>query len=174
MLIIGVDPGLANTGYGIVRVEGQSLTAEDYGNIVTGADEPFPERLLWIHRTMLEIMERHRPDVCAVESIFFAKNAKSAFQVGHGRGACILTAALRGIEVFEYTPIQIKKALVGVGRADKEQVQYMTRTVLGLRETPKPEHAADALAVAVCHANSMKMRSVIGDEKQVYRRMKSK
>lgn len=165
---MGVDPGLANTGLGIINAEGQTLTAVHYDCITTESTAEFPDRLLRIHEALTIAIDTHRPDVCAMESIFFAKNAKSAFQVGHGRGACILTAALRGVPVFEYTPLQIKKALVGVGRAEKAQVQYMTRMLLGLRETPQPEHAADALAVAICHANSMKFRTVIGTSALVY------
>lgn len=168
MLIIGVDPGLANTGYGIIDVQGQTLKPVTYGCITTPADMPFPERLLQIHDAFSEVLDHHKPELCAMESIFFAKNAKSAFQVGHARGASILTAALREIPVYEYTPIQIKKALTGVGRADKNQVQYMTRVILSLKEIPKPDHAADALAVAICHANSMKLRAVTGNSKHVY------
>jgi len=170
LLIIGVDPGLANTGYGLISVDGQVLKEVVHGCITTPADMPFPDRLLRIHDAFSEVLDHHKPHVCAMESIFFAKNAKSAFQVGHARGACILTAALHSIPVYEYTPIQIKKALVGVGRAEKAQVQYMTRVVLGLKADPQPEHAADALAVAVCHANSMKMRALAGDVKHVYRK----
>lgn len=168
MLIIGVDPGLANTGYGIIDIQGQTLKPVVHGCIITPADLPFPDRLLQIHDAFSEVLDLHKPEVCAMESIFFAKNAKSAFQVGHARGASILTAALREIPVYEYTPIQIKKALTGVGRADKNQVQYMTRVILSLKEIPKPDHAADALAVAICHANSMKLRAVTGKPKLVY------
>ena len=170
MIIMGVDPGLANTGLGIINAEGQTLTSIHYDCIITESTADFAERLLRIHEALLRAIDAHQPDACAMESIFFAKNAKSAFQVGHGRGACILTAAIRGVPVFEYTPLQIKKALVGVGRAEKEQVQYMTRMLLGLKETPKPDHAADALAVAVCHANSMKFRAITGNQAHIYGR----
>lgn len=168
MLIIGVDPGLANTGYGIIDAHGQSLKHVVHGCITTAPDMPFPDRLVHIHDAFTEVLNHYKPGLCAMESIFFAKNAKSAFQVGHARGATILTAALHDIPVYEYTPVQIKKALVGVGRADKNQVQYMTRVVLCLKETPQPDHAADALAAAVCHANSMKLRAVTGQSKHVY------
>ena len=169
MLIIGVDPGLANTGYGVIDAQGQSFQSVVYGCVTTPADMPFPVRLAQLHDALDDVLELHKPELCAMESIFFAKNAKSAFQVGHARGAAILTAALRGIPVYEYTPIQIKKALTGVGRADKAQVQYMTRVILNLKAVPEPDHAADALAVAICHANSMKLRAATGDAKLVYR-----
>lgn len=116
------------------------------------------------------VIQQYRPDACALEALYFAKNAKSAFQVGHARGVFILCASLAGLPVFEYTPIQIKKALVGGGRAEKQQVQYMTKMLLRLEEVPRPDHAADALAVAICHCNSARFRSLVGDERRVYGR----
>ena len=166
--IIGVDPGLANSGVGVVDEDNGALRLVEYGTISTPADTPFPERLLTIHVRFDEILDRTGPELCAVESIFFAKNAKSAFQVGHARGVFIVCAARRGIPVYEYSPPQIKKALVGAGRADKAQVQYMTKVILGLTEVPQPDHAADALGVAICHANSIKMMRLMGDDRQVY------
>jgi crossover junction endodeoxyribonuclease RuvC len=170
VIIIGVDPGLANTGYGVINAEDHTLVPLSHDCIVTSADTPFPERLLEIFNQFSSVLREYRPDVCAVESIFFAKNAKSAFQVGHARGVCIVAAAREGIPVFEYTPLQIKKALVGVGRAEKAQVHYMIKIILGLKQLPGPEHVSDALAVAVCHANSSKFRKIVGQEQQVYRR----
>lgn len=168
MLIIGVDPGLANSGYGVIRQEGQKLECVTFGTILTGTETTFPKRLLSIHEHFDKLLDLYKPDACAVESIFFAKNAKSAFQVGHGRAVFILSAAIRGVEVYEYTPLQVKKALVGVGRAEKPQVQYMTKMLLNLKEIPEPDHAADALAIAICHANSSRFGQAIGVDSLVY------
>jgi len=151
--IIGVDPGLANSGIGVVEQDGNALRLIEYTCVTTEPDTPFSDRLLTIYNGFGEMLERHGADACAIESIFFAKNAKSAFQVGHARGVFLVRAAQAGVPVYEYTPLQIKKALVGAGRADKGQVQYMTRVILGLDEVPKPDHAADAVGVAICHAN---------------------
>ena len=170
MRIIGVDPGLADTGYGVIEETGGALRIIEYSCISTPKEMPFPERLRAIHDEFAGVLAEWKPDSCAIEALYFAKNAKSAFQVGHARGVLILCASLAGVPVYEYTPIQVKQALVGVGRAEKSQVQYMVKMLLKLEEPPRPEHAADALAVAVCHANSARMRSLIGDERTVYRR----
>ena len=166
--IVGVDPGLADSGYGVIDQDGGALKLAGYSTIRTPAAMPFPERLKSIYDQFDAVLEEYSPEVCALESIFFAKNAKSAFQVGHGRAVFILCAALRGIPVYEYTPPQIKKALTGSGKADKEQIQYMTKMVLGLKEIPQPDHAADAIAVAVCHANISKFQALTGATQLVY------
>lgn len=169
MRIVGVDPGIANSGYGLIEAEGNDLRLVGHGTIVTGASEAFPDRLLKIYREFEKLLDSAKPEVCCVESIFFAKNAKSAFQVGHARAVFMVCAAQRGIPVYEYTPPQVKKALVGAGRAEKEQVQYMVKALLRMAEIPKPDHAADALAVAICHANSIRFHTLIGREQTVYR-----
>jgi crossover junction endodeoxyribonuclease RuvC len=168
--IIGVDPGLADSGYGIVEEDGGTLRAVRHGCISTSKETPFPERLRSIYDEFSRVLEETRPDACALEALYFAKNAKSAFQVGHARGVFILGASLAGLPVFEYTPIQIKKALVGAGRAEKQQVQYMTKVILRLDEIPRPDHASDALAAAICHLNSSRFRALVGEERLVYGR----
>lgn len=169
MRIVGVDPGIANSGVGIVDQDGNDLRLVEYGTIVTAAADPFPDRLLKIYHEFEEVLDKNKPDVCAIESIFFAKNAKSAFQVGHARAVFMICAARREIPVYEYTPLQIKKALVGGGRAEKEQVQYMTKMLLKLQDIPRPDHAADAIAAAICHANSIRFHALTGKEQKVYK-----
>jgi len=167
--IIGVDPGLANSGYGIIEEQAGSLKTIEYACITTSKDDPFPQRLREIYDDFAEVLREFKPDACSIEALYFAKNAKSAFQVGHARGVFILCASLEGIPVFEYTPIQIKKAIVGRGRADKQQVQYMTKVILNLEEEPQPDHAADALAAAICHSNSDRLREMTGNQRKVYK-----
>lgn len=169
MRIIGVDPGLANSGIGIIEQEGSSIKLLGSKCISTDPATPFPERLMDIYGEFEDFLDEFTPDACAIESIFFAKNAKSAFQVGHARGVFILSAGLRSVPVYEYTPPQIKKALVGKGRADKSQVQFMTKMILNLAEVPSPDHVADALAAAICHANSSKFLGLTGAEQLVYK-----
>lgn len=152
MLVIGIDPGTAITGYGLVREEQNGkLTAVDYGVIQTPAKMPMPQRLLHIHRELNEITLLHHPDFGVVEKLFFQKNVRTAISVGQGRGVAILSLAELEIPVTEYTPLEIKQAVAGYGGADKAQVQYMIKVLLGLEEIPQPDDAADALAVAVCH-----------------------
>ncbi|HOX28427.1 MAG TPA: crossover junction endodeoxyribonuclease RuvC [bacterium] len=170
MRVIGVDPGLADSGYGVVEERDRQLSVVEFSTISTSKDTPFPERLRLIHDEFTRVLREFQPEACAVEAIYFAKNAKSAFQVGHARAVFILCASLAGIPVFEYTPIQIKKALVGVGRAEKSQVQYMTKMVLRLEEPPWSDHAADALAVAICHINSSRFSAITGGQRVVYGR----
>ncbi len=170
MRIIGVDPGLADTGYGVIEESGGALRVIEYSCISTPKEMPFPDRLRAIYDEFSGALAEWKPEACAVEALYFAKNAKSAFQVGHARGVLIMCASLIGVPVYEYTPIQVKQALVGVGRAEKSQIQYMVKMLLKLEEPPQPEHAADALAVAICHANSSRMRALTGDERMVYRR----
>lgn len=153
MIILGIDPGLANTGWGVVRREGATCRAMAYGCVRTAPSESVPLRLKAIHDELRAVIERYVPDEAAVESVYFGTNAKSAFATGQARGAALLATAHMCIPVGEYSPVQIKKAVVGVGTADKEQVQYMVRRMLGLDHDPKPDHAADALAAAICHAH---------------------
>jgi crossover junction endodeoxyribonuclease RuvC len=153
VIVLGVDPGTAATGYGIISREGGRLRAIDYGCVETSAALPLPERLLRIHDAIDDLVERHGPDLVGVERIFFSRNAQTAFAVGQARGVVLLAAARRGIEIRDATPNEVKSAIAGYGAADKEQVQRMVALVLGLAEPPTPDDAADALAIAVCVAN---------------------
>jgi len=161
MLVIGVDPGTAITGYGLVRenVDG-SLSAVAYGVIQTSAELPMPRRLLELHRQLREIMLLHRPHSGAVEKLFFQRNVTTAISVGQGRGVALLAMAEAGVDVAEYTPLDVKQAVAGYGGAEKVQVQQMVKALLGLDSIPRPDDAADALAVAICHAHSVHLRSL--------------
>jgi crossover junction endodeoxyribonuclease RuvC len=152
--VLGVDPGLETTGYGIVESDGRIFKLVEYAGIRAPARFAFAERLLIITQKLEEVIERLRPRVCAVEETFYAVNVKSALKLGHVRGAVLVTAARAGLEVAEYSPLEIKSALVGYGRAEKHQVQEMVRLLLGLKEPPNPLDASDALAVAICHINT--------------------
>jgi len=152
VIILGIDPGLANTGWGVVEVVGSRHRCLAYGCITTRADEQLAQRLSAIHDHVAEVIERHAPDECAIESVFFGTNAKSAFSTGQARGVALLATAVSRIEVSEYSPVQIKSVVTGSGTADKRQVQYMVRALLDLDHEPKPDHCADALAAAICHA----------------------
>ncbi|MEI6603034.1 MAG: crossover junction endodeoxyribonuclease RuvC [Clostridia bacterium] len=154
MIILGIDPGFAITGYGIIKQVGNRFQTIDYGAITTQAGVALPKRLLTLTLELESVIARYQPDVVAVEELFFCNNAKTAIAVGHGRGVAVTAAARAGIEVYEYTPMQVKQAVVGYGRASKAQIQQMVKAILGLAEIPKPDDVADALAVAICHANS--------------------
>jgi crossover junction endodeoxyribonuclease RuvC len=152
MLVIGIDPGTATTGYGLVQEEDDgSLAVVDYGVVLTTPDLPMPERLLLMYRQLKEILLLHRPESGAVEKLFFARNSRTAISVGQGRGVVLLALAESGVEVAEYTPMEVKQAVAGYGGADKHQIQEMVRMLLGLESIPKPDDAADALAIAICH-----------------------
>jgi crossover junction endodeoxyribonuclease RuvC len=152
MIILGIDPGLANTGWGVVERNGPRCTCLAYGCISTKPSEPLAARLTAIHDEIREVIARYRPAECAVESIFFGTNAKSAFATGQARGVALLATAGSDTVLAEYSPVQIKSVVVGSGTADKRQVTYMVRTILSLDHEPRPDHAADALAVAITHA----------------------
>lgn len=154
MIILGVDPGVATTGYGAISYEGNKFKVIEYGAVLTSPDMDLSKRLLKINCDISEIIRRVRPDTFAIEELFFNKNIKTALTVGHGRGVAILAAANQGLTVFEYTPLQVKQAVVGYGRAEKSQIQHMVKILLCLSEIPKPDDVADALAVAICHAHS--------------------
>jgi crossover junction endodeoxyribonuclease RuvC len=156
MIVLGIDPGTAATGYGIVERRGARLRAIDYGCIVTASTTSLAERLLQIHDVVSELIETYEPSLVAVERLFFNRNVQTAFAVGQARGAVLLTAAEHGLPVFEYTPNEVKMAVTGYGRAPKDQVQRMVQIVLGLVELPCPDDAADALAVAICLAHSQR------------------
>jgi crossover junction endodeoxyribonuclease RuvC len=159
--ILGIDPGIANTGFGVVARRGARLVALDGGVLHTDAGDP-PERRLDVLFTELdELLERHRPDAVALEDLYFGANARSAFAVGQARGVAMLAAGRRGVPCASYTPQQVKQAVCGSGRADKRQVARMVRSLLGLPDEPLPDHATDALAVGVCHANHAPLAGVL-------------
>lgn len=159
MIILGIDPGTATAGYGIVNFFAGELSLVAYGVIETPAGMKLPERLLKIYRETRALIEAHRPDVAAVEQLFFSRNVTTAFSVGQARGVFLLAAAEHGLEVVEYGPHEVKQAVTGEGRASKEQVAFMVRALLGMKETPRPDDAADALAIAICHAHTTRTRS---------------
>jgi crossover junction endodeoxyribonuclease RuvC len=152
MIILGIDPGLANTGWGVIERSGPRCRAIAYGCISSGPGEQLADRLARIHDDIRAVISRYAPSECAVESIFFGTNAKSAFATGQARGVALLATADARLELAEYSPVQIKSTVVGSGTADKEQVIFMVRTQLGLDHDPRPDHAADALAAALTHA----------------------
>ena len=160
MKVLGIDPGLADLGWGVIEKPAGAARAVHvaHGVIRTAADEPMAARLARIHGGLQEIIRIHAPDAVAVEELFFASNVKTAIVVAQARGAAILATAHAGLPLGEYSPPRIKLAVTGQGRASKRQVQMLVRAVLGLKEIPKPDHAADALAVALCHLHSMGMR----------------
>ena len=160
MVILGIDPGLAHTGWGVVETRGTACRARAYGCVTTTAGEPIDLRLGRICRTLAEGIEKYGPTELAIESIYFGENTKSAIATAQARGAAIVACSAAGLAVGEYTPMQIKQAVVGTGSADKHQVAYMVRNVLALDHEPRPDHAADALAAAVCHANVSRTKSL--------------
>jgi crossover junction endodeoxyribonuclease RuvC len=150
-VVMGIDPGAANLGFGIVRVEGSRMAALDGGVVETAAGVPMERRLERIHAALAELIAWHEPRAMALEDVFFGKNAQTAMTVGRASGVAMLAAAQAGVRCFAYTPQAIKMAVCGSGGAGKKQVQRMVGTLLGLPEPPHPDHAADALAVAICH-----------------------
>ena len=152
--MLGVDPGTLVTGYGLIRRDAAGLRLLDAGTVRNRPGTPMPERLLAIHTVLRRLIETHRPASCAVESAFYGKNAQSALKLGHARGVALLAAVEAGFPVFEYAPAEIKRAVVGYGRAEKHQVGEMVRLLLGLEAIPEPHDAADALAIAICHVHS--------------------
>jgi len=165
MLVIGIDPGTAITGYGLVEDNDDgSLTVRDFGVILTPSKLSMPERLLELYRKLHAILLLHRPDSGAVEKLFFQRNVRTALSVGQARGVILLALAEVGINTVEYTPLEVKQAVAGYGGADKNQVQQMVRALLGLHEVPQPDDAADALAVAICHLHSDRMRTIYNSD----------
>ena len=151
MIVLGIDPGTAIMGYGVIEYMSSKHKPLAYGAIRTSKDDRTEERLKQLFQGINRLLDEYRPDVMAVEELFFNRNTTTAITVGQARGVALLAAGLRGIPVGEYTPLQVKQAVVGYGRAEKHQVQYMLTKILGLQEPPKPDDAADALAVAVCY-----------------------
>lgn len=162
--ILGIDPGLARMGYGLVERRGNRLRALDYGTLETGKESGFAERLVDLFAGLKRLLKSTRPDAAAVEELFFSKNVKTAIAVGHARGVAIMTCGLAGVPVFEYKPGQVKQAVTGYGAADKRQVQRMVTVLLGLSEAPKPDDTADALAIAITHANAGPLRAPASSE----------
>lgn len=160
--ILGIDPGTATMGWGVIRQEGSRLRYVQHGAITTPSDWPMPRRLGRLFDGVTQIIEGYRPDTVAVEELFFNTNVTTAITVGQARGVAILAAYRAGIEVAEYTPLQVKQAITSYGRADKRQVQEMVRALLNLREIPRPDDAADGLAIAITHAFSSRMPGKVG------------
>ena len=154
MVILGIDPGLAIVGYGIIEYKNSSFTTIAYGSIQTPAHTPVENRIYTIYSDINRIIEMYRPTDMAVEELFFNTNQKTVITVAEARGVILLCAKQKGINIYEYTPLQVKQAVVGYGRAEKKQIIEMTKMILGLKETPKPDDTADALAIAVCHAHT--------------------
>ncbi len=161
MRVIGVDPGSIKSGYGIIDKQDTQLTVVEYGVIRTNAGTLLAQRLLQISTRLRELIEQYAPQELAIEDVFVAKNAKASLKLGHARGAILLTAAQAGLSIAEYSPLEVKQSVVGYGRADKFQVQQMVKVLLHLKEIPKPDDAADALAIAICHHHSVKMKRQI-------------
>jgi crossover junction endodeoxyribonuclease RuvC len=161
VIVLGIDPGVAHTGFGVVAQERGRLYALDGGVVETAAGADPGLRLAEIHARLCELMDGYAPDAVALEEVYFGANARSAFAVGQARGAVLLAAGQRGVPCCSYTPQAIKCAVCGSGRAAKDQVQRMVQTLLALPELPAPDHAADALAVAICHANGAPMAAAL-------------
>jgi len=166
MLVLGIDPGLAITGYGLVEDDEDHLTLMDYGVITTAPDLSLPQRLKELYEQLTAVVQERRPAVAAVERLFFAKNVRTAFSVGQARGVALLAIANAQMRVYEYTPLEVKQAVVGYGRATKEQVQQMVKMLLRLDIVPQPDDAADAIAIAICHLHSARMKAMLASQKE--------
>ncbi len=154
MIILGIDPGTAITGYGVLKSDGDTLDSIAVGAIITPADWQMPRRLQYIYAELTALIARYQPTDAVIEKLFFSKNVRTALSVGQARGVVLLAAAQANLAIHEYTPLQVKQAVVGYGRADKAQVQQMVQVLLQLDAIPQPDDAADALAIAICHAHS--------------------
>jgi len=170
MQVLGVDPGTAITGYGIVRFDGEALELVTYGVITPSATAPLPLKLQHLYRELQTIIHAYQPAEASVEELFFARNVRTALSVGHARGVILLALADAGLTAYGYTPLQVKKAITGYGRAGKEQMQQMVRLLLRLESIPQPDDAADALAVAICHAHSSSLTARLSGGSQGARR----
>jgi len=164
MLVIGIDPGVASTGYGLVnQLSNGQLELVDFGLISTAAGQPLPVRLLDLYSDLLKVLKKYKPDSAAVEKLFFQRNVSTALMVGQARGVAMLTLAMANVWVEEYTPSEVKLAVSGYGNAGKQQMQVMVKTLLKMESIPKPDDAADAIAIAICHCHSHKMRELGGE-----------
>ncbi|MCL4459527.1 MAG: crossover junction endodeoxyribonuclease RuvC [Chloroflexi bacterium] len=160
-IVLGIDPGTATMGYGLVQAQGEQLSLIDYGTLTTPATLPVANRLRTLYQELLGLIQRYQPNEVALEELFFNKNIRTALAVGEARGVAMLAAANCGLTVSEYTPLQIKQAIVGYGRARKEQIQQMVRLLLGLDFLPQPDDAADALALAICHLHTTQQQAAL-------------
>ena len=160
MIILGIDPGLATLGYGVIEADNQKRRMIQYGTLSTAAGQAMPHRLRAIYQGMNQLMDIYKPDEVAFEELFFSKNITTGIAVSHARGVALLAVAQRTDDLYEYTPMQIKQAVTGWGGADKHQVQMMVKMLLNMKEIARPDDAADALAVALTHANSMNMKKM--------------
>ena len=160
MIILGIDPGLATLGYGVIEADNQKRRLIQFGTLTTPAGQPLPQRLRAIYQGMNQLLDIYRPDEVAFEELFFSKNITTGIAVSHARGVALLAVVQRTDELYEYTPMQIKQAVTGYGGADKHQVQAMVKMLLNMKEIARPDDAADALAVALTHANSMNMKKM--------------
>ena len=165
MLVLGVDPGSHVTGYGLVEKKNNQLICIDSGQVTSSAKIPFYDRIHKIFKAMAEIMERYRPGEMSIEDVFYAKNIQSSLKLGHARGAVLIAAVQCGVRIFEYTPLEIKKSVVGYGRATKEQVNSMVKIILNLKTTPKLD-TSDALAAAICHINTSRYKTMTRGRKK--------
>ena len=156
MIILGIDPGYATVGYGIIETDGMRFRTVDYGAVTTPANTSFDIRLEMIYDGICELCGRYKPDAASVEELFFNTNITTGIAVGHSRGVILLALRKSGVDFYEYTPLQVKQSVVGYGRAEKKQVMIMTKTLLGLERMPRSDDDADALALAVCHAHCAK------------------
>lgn len=154
MVILGIDPGYATVGYGVIEYNGKGFRTLDYGAVTSPPDVPFQRRLEMIFDGVCELIDHFKPEAVSVEELFFNTNLKTGIAVAHARGVILLAIQKRGVPFFEYTPLQVKQSVVGYGRAEKMQVMLMTKSLLGLEKIPRPDDAADALALAICHAHA--------------------
>lgn len=161
MLVLGIDPGTAITGYGLVRETRDSLNLVAFGVVTTQATEALPKRLQAIYGGLAAVIRQHKPEVAAVEELFFSRNVRTALSVGHARGVALLALADADLPIYEYKPLEVKQAIAGYGGADKGQVQEMVRMLLHLEHAPQPDDAADAVAVAICHIHSARMTALV-------------
>jgi crossover junction endodeoxyribonuclease RuvC len=160
LIILGIDPGVATTGFAFIKEANQQLTVLDYGVITTSSKQAFSERLKYIHLSLAKLIKKVKPDAIAVEQLYFCKNVKTALLVGQARGVILLTAILDKLPLFEFTPLQVKQAVCGYGQADKRQIQNMVKILLKLKNIPKPDDAADALAIALTYLQAKKFLNI--------------
>ncbi len=159
-MLLGIDPGTATSGYGLISDDSNEIKLIDYGVITTQPNLPMEKRLLLIHNRILELIDLYQPESCAIEKLFFQRNVTTAIQVGQARGVILLALAERNVNYAEYTPLEVKQAVTGYGVANKKQVQIMVQALLNLEKIPTPDDAADALAIAICHAHSKKIKDL--------------
>ncbi len=167
MRVLGIDPGLARTGWGVIEAKGQDFTAIDYGCITTNKKEDLPARLLFIFENLNSLVDKHSPDLIGIEQLFFAKNVKTAITVGQSRGISVLVAGMHKIPMEEVTPLQVKSSIVGYGNATKKQVGIIIKNILGLSRIPRPDDVSDALAIAVASSIKRSFRAVIASSKKM-------